>query len=146
MQFDTIDFLAVAIATVAAFAFGAVWYMALARPWVAATGRSQAEIKAAGRTFVPYVVSLVALFVMATVLAAVLGNVASVPPDSAEGVSPAVGLGDALKTAVLLWVGFVLTSMAVNHAYQGARRSLTVIDGGHWLGVLLVQAAVLSLV
>ena len=34
--------------------------------------------------------------------------------------------------------------MAVNHAFQGAKRSLTLIDGGHWLGVLLIQGAILG--
>jgi len=28
---------------------------------------------------------------------------------------------------------------------EGAKRSLTVIDGAHWLGVLVVQAIVLGL-
>jgi hypothetical protein len=40
--------------------------------------------------------------------------------------------------------GFVITTMAVNHAFQGARGSLTLLDGGHWLGVLLVQGAILG--
>ena len=44
----------------------------------------------------------------------------------------------------LLWLGFVITTMAVNHTFQGARRSLTLIDGGHWLGVLLIQGAILG--
>jgi hypothetical protein len=34
--------------------------------------------------------------------------------------------------------------MTVNHAFQGAKRSLTLIDGGHWLGVLVLQGAVLG--
>jgi hypothetical protein len=44
----------------------------------------------------------------------------------------------------LLWLGFVITTMAVNHAFQGERRALTLIDGGHWLGVLLIQGAILG--
>jgi hypothetical protein len=38
-----------------------------------------------------------------------------------------------------------MTSLIVNHAFQGAKRMLTLIDGGHWLGVLLIQSAVLIL-
>ena len=49
-----------------------------------------------------------------------------------------------LQTALMLWFGFVMTSMTVNHAFQGAKRSLTLIDGGHWLGVLLIQGAILG--
>jgi Protein of unknown function (DUF1761) len=43
-----------------------------------------------------------------------------------------------------LWFGFVITTMAVNYAFHGAKRSLTLIDGGHWLGVLLIQGAILG--
>ena len=35
------------------------------------------------------------------------------------------------------WFGFVLTTMAVNNAFCGRKPMLTVIDGGHWLGVLV---------
>ena len=37
-----------------------------------------------------------------------------------------------------------MTATAVNYAWQRAKVSLMVIDGGHWLGVLLVQGAVLG--
>ena len=48
-------------------------------------------------------------------------------------------------SGVFCWLGFVVTTLAVNHAYQGARRALTLIDAGHWLGVLLIQGAVIGL-
>ena len=35
--------------------------------------------------------------------------------------------------------------MVVNHGFQGAKASLTLIDSGHWLGVLLVQGLVIEL-
>lgn len=38
----------------------------------------------------------------------------------------------------------VITTMAVNHAFQGQRGALTLTDGGHWLGVLLIQGAILG--
>jgi hypothetical protein len=34
--------------------------------------------------------------------------------------------------------------MAVNNAFRGAKRELTLIDGGHWLGVLLLQGAIVG--
>jgi hypothetical protein len=45
----------------------------------------------------------------------------------------------------LIWVGFVITSLAASNALQGTRFSVTLIDGGHWLGVLLIQGAVMML-
>ena len=44
-----------------------------------------------------------------------------------------------------MWFGFVLTVLVTNHGFQGAKRELTVIDGGHWLGVMLLQGLVIGL-
>ena len=49
-----------------------------------------------------------------------------------------------LITGLLCWFGFVLTTLVTNHAYGKAKPMLTVIDGGHWLGVLLLQGLVLG--
>jgi hypothetical protein len=133
MDFSSVDFVACLVAAVAAFVFGAAWYMTLAKPWMAAIGKTEAEVKA-NRSPIPFLVSGLALFVMAVVLAMIWG-----------GGLAAAGLTDVLRTSVILWVGFVLTTLAVNHAYQGQKRSLTVIDGGYWLGVLLIEGVVLWL-
>ena len=47
-------------------------------------------------------------------------------------------------SAAFIWLGFVITTMVVNYAFHGARHALTLIDGGHWLGVLLIQGAILG--
>ena len=53
-------------------------------------------------------------------------------------------LVDGLLTAGFVWIGFVATTLASNHAFQGARRTLTLIDTGHWLGVLLIMGAIIG--
>jgi hypothetical protein len=62
---------------------------------------------------------------------------------TARGGTP-MSVRSGLVSGFFLWLGFVITTMAVNHAFQGERRMLTVIDGGHWLGVLLIQSAILG--
>ena len=42
------------------------------------------------------------------------------------------------------WFGFVLTTVATNNAYPGRKTMLTVIDAGHWLGVLVIIGAILG--
>ena len=75
MAFAGINHLAVLIATVAGFAFGAAYYMALSRPWLAAMGKTKEEVAAAGkRSPVPFIVSIVALLIMAWVLAGGIGH------------------------------------------------------------------------
>ena len=134
MQFDVVNPIAVIVAAVASFAFGSVWYMALARQWRDAIGKTEDEVKASmsAKTFV---VTAVAQLVMAYMLAGLIWHMG--------GAQPTVRVG--LISAGAVWLGFVATTLAVNHGFQGARRSLTVIDGGHWLGVLLIQGLVIGL-
>lgn len=136
MVFAGMNYLAILVAAAAAFAFGAVYYTALGKAWMAALGKTEAEIKGAGgMSAVPFIVAAVAQLVMAAMLAGILGHLG-------EGqVTPRNGV----VTAGFVWLGFVMTSMAVNHAFQGAKRMLTVIDGGHWLGGLLIQGLVIGL-
>jgi hypothetical protein len=49
-----------------------------------------------------------------------------------------------LLSAGFVWFGFMLTAMAVNNAFTGRKVMLTVIDAGHWLGVMLILGAVLG--
>ncbi len=49
-----------------------------------------------------------------------------------------------LLTGFAIWLGFVFPAIVVNHQFQAARPMLTLIDGLHWLGVFLVQGAVIG--
>ncbi|MEO7223985.1 MAG: DUF1761 domain-containing protein, partial [Devosia sp.] len=57
----------------------------------------------------------------------------------------ATTITNGLIVAFHVWLGFVVTSMIINHRYQGSKWSLTLIDGGYLLGVLLVQGLVIGL-
>jgi hypothetical protein len=140
MAFGSLNYWPILIAAIASFAFGAIWYGALGRQWMSARGLSEADMAKAkaetGRIPVPYIVAFVAQLLMAWMFAGVLLHMA-------QG-----GLATSIRTGVIsgffLWLGFVITTMAVNHAFQGARSALTLIDGGHWLGVLLIQGAIMG--
>ena len=73
-----INWLAIIAATAAAWIFGAIWYGALSKQWMAAIGFTDADMKdASGKTkipVIPMIVSLIAEFVMALVLAGVISN------------------------------------------------------------------------
>jgi hypothetical protein len=127
-----LDYLAIVVAAAASFIFGSIWYMALAKPWAGAQGKSASDFKPSPG---PFLTAIIAQLVMAFILAVIIALIAST--------------GDAIKngliTAAMLWLGFVVTTMCVNHAFQGCKAALTVIDVGHWLGVMLVQGLVLGL-
>ena len=135
MVFAGMNYLAILVAAAAGFAFGALYYTVLGKAWMAALGKTEAQVRAATTSALSFVIAAVAQLVMAWVLAGTLGHLG-------EG---QVTLRNGVITAGFVWVGFVLTSMAVNHTFQGARRMLTLIDGGFWLGVLVIQGAIIGL-
>jgi hypothetical protein len=140
MSLGNINYWPILIAAIASFAFGAVWYIGLGKQWMAARDMSAADMEKAkaemGPIPVPYIIAFVALLIMAWMFAGVLLHLA-------RGGMP-VTIRAGMISGFFLWLGFVMTTMAVNHAFQGAKRSLTLIDGGHWLGVLLIQGAILG--
>ena len=133
MNFAGMNILAIGLAAVAGFAFGAVYYMSLSRQWLAAIGKTKEEISGK-RSIAPFITSFVALVVMAWVLAGTLGHLG---PGQ-------VTLKNGVISALFVWVGFVATTVAVNNAFGGRKPMLSVIDGILWLGVLVVQGAIIG--
>lgn len=135
-MFENINWIGVIIATVISMAIGAAWYSALAKSWIAANGFTDEQIKSveANDTPIIYVFAALSHLVMAIVLSGVIFHSAG----------SEITIGDGLLTAFLIWLGFVLTSMTVNHRFQFKPWSLTVIDSGHYLMVMLAQGAILG--
>ena len=135
-MFDQINWIAILVATVASMGIGAAWYSALAKPWIAANGFSEEQVKAveANDTPIIYLFAAVSHVVMAIVLTGVIIHSAG----------SEITVSDGLLTAFLLWIGFVVTSMTVNHRFQFKPWALTIIDSGHYLFVLLAQGAIIG--
>lgn len=131
MTFAGMNYWAVIAAAVAGFLFGGAYYGLLSKQWLAASEQTMEEVSKTGMAL-PLLISAVSLLVMAWVLAGIIGHMGQVT------------VRTGLISGVLCWLGFVVTTIATNHAYQGARRSLTLIDAAHWLGVLIVQGAVIG--
>ncbi|MEJ8574867.1 DUF1761 domain-containing protein [Microbaculum marinum] len=129
MVFAGINYLAVVIAAVVGLAAGAIWYRAFGTVWMAALGRTRADVTPKPG---PYVVAGIAQLLMAYMLAGVLGHLGE------------VNVQNGIVGAAFIWLGFVATSIAVNDSFQGARVTLTLIDAGHWLVVLTLMGAVLG--
>lgn len=139
MEFAGVNYLAVLVAAALAWILGGVWYHVLAGPWLAAQGKSRdafaAEMQARRGTsafYFPFVLAFVALLIMAWVLA---GTMAHVGP---------ITIRNGIVSAVFVWFGFVLTTIAVNYAFSGKKPMLTVIDAGHWLAVLVLMGVVVG--
>jgi len=129
---------AVLIAAVAAWIFGAVYYGLLGKAWLAAQGETPETMKAknAGKSGIakaaPFIISFIAEIVMAAALQGILFH------------SAMNTMRQGIIAGALCWLGFVATTVLVNNAYPGRKFMLTVIDAGHWLGVLLIIGAVIG--
>jgi hypothetical protein len=119
MTFTGINYLAVFLAAVAGWLVGAAWYMSLSKPWVAAHGKTMEEFKAQAdankgtpAAWLPFVLAFVAELIMAWVFAGLLAHLG---PDQ-------VTVWNALVSAVFVWLGFVVTTLAVNNCSACERR------------------------
>jgi hypothetical protein len=128
MTFAGINYLAVLSAAVAAWVLGAVWYMALATPWIAAVGITREKIAAS----LPFVFALAACVIMAWVLAGIVGHLGQVT------------LRNGVISGLFCWVGFVITTMLVNNSFAMRSRMLLLIDGGYWLVALALMGAIIG--
>ena len=138
MAMASVNTLAIVMAAVAAWLFGAVYYGILGKPWLAAQGKTMESCKLenAGKSALakaaPFILSFAAELVMAWALYGILVHMGLLT------------LRAGMIAGALCWFGFVLTTVAVNNAFSGRKPMLTLIDAGHWLGVLVVIGAIVG--
>jgi hypothetical protein len=133
MNFAGLNWIAIIVAAFGGYAFGAIWYMVLSKPWMAAVGMSEADVKGDGSlgSKLPFLYAIIANLIMAFTMAGLMAHMV-------------VDLRHGLITAGFIWGGFLFPVLLVNYGFQGRPFRLTLIDAGHWLGVLLVIAAVIG--
>ena len=129
MVFAGMNYVAILIAAVAGFAWGAAYYMTLSKQWLAAVGKVEPN-----KSATPFIISFVALIVMAFVLSGAIGHLG---PGN-------VTVKNGIISGVILWAGFIATTIFVNNAYPGRKYMLSVIDCIHWLGVVVIQGAIIG--
>ena len=137
MRFAGIDYWAVFIAAIAGYVVGAVWYWGLSKPWLAAHGFPEDMMKSKGGekpSPLPFILAFVADVVMAWVLAGLIGHL---------GIGQVTPMNGVISAA-FVWLGFVITTLAVNNSFAKRKPILIAIDGGHWLAELLVMGAVIG--
>ena len=132
MVFAGLNYLAILLAALAAFGWGAIYYMTLSKQWLAAVGISREQMQS--RSAAPFVISSIALIVMSWVLAGTVGHLG---PGQ-------VTIKNGIISGLFLWLGFIATTVFVNNAYPGRKYSLSVIDSIHWLGVVVIEGAVIG--
>jgi hypothetical protein len=129
-----VNCLAIVIAAIVAWISGAVWYTAFGRTWIVALGMTPEKMEAANTFgfYLPFILLLLADLVIGWALAMLLSHLGTHTMRSG------------LATAGLCWFGFVLSTMLVNNSFAKRDRRLIIIDGGHWLLVLLLLGTVIG--
>jgi hypothetical protein len=124
------EFLNVIAAAIAAFVFGAVWYIAMSKPWMAASGVTEEQQRASGP--MPFVIGLLAMVLVAGMMRHLLGT--SGVTTVSGGAIAGFGVGAFLITP---WV-------AMNYGFSLRKPALTVIDGVNSVVGCTIMGAVLN--
>ena len=114
-------FLAVLLAAAAAYGFGAIWYMALSKQWMAAAGLTEGGIKGNGgkQSPKPYIISAICMVLVAGMMRHIFA--ASGIETAGLGLMAGFGLGLFIATP---WI-------ATNNAFGMRPSTLTLIDGAY---------------
>ena len=130
------EFAIVVAAAIAGYVLGAVWYMVLAKPWMAAAGIETGEDgrPKQGMGAATYVLAFIAMLLVAGMLRHVLGQAGI----DSWGKAGLAGLGLGLFVASP-WI-------MLNNAFGGRPFTLTLIDGGYATFGCGLMAVVLTLI
>ena len=113
-------FLSVVVAAVAGFAFGAVWYMVLAKPWMeAANIKTDQNGRPEGDSPLPYIMAAIAMLLVAGMMRHTFAL--SGIETAQKGLISGLGVG----------LFFISPWIMINNGYGRRPFKLTLIDGGY---------------
>ena len=116
---------AILVATMASLGFGALYY--------GATSRGRPRPSGLAGTLA---IAFVAKFWLCSILA---GALILAPPKAGVWTMT-------LGSAFVIWIGFVAPVIIATYRHRALGMQKALIDCGHWLGAMLVQAVVLRLI
>jgi len=128
-----INYIAVALAALAMWMIGAVWYSSFSVPWMIYAGVTEEMEKKLSQMDMAriYGGSIIAFFITFYVQSHV---------HHAFQVKDAKG---AATAALWNWLGFVAMVIYVNNSYQAKSFLLTLIDSGYWLISMIIGGIIL---
>ena len=127
------NYWAILVAAIASFVFEAVWYSIFLQKWLDGTGRTMAWLAAAGMSeALQYGTALVSAGVIATAISCVTQLTG--PQTALRGI----------RVAVMLWLGFVVTTWATEYICEVRPLSLFAINTGFWLVSMSLMGAIVG--
>ncbi|HEX8553546.1 MAG TPA: DUF1761 domain-containing protein [Sphingomonas sp.] len=132
MIYIAINAVAIMTAALASLAFGIGYYRLADRSGAIRFGGGGGGAGGA--------ISMLVIFVAEAWFAAILaGALILAPPEAGQWTK-------ALGSAVIIWIGFVVPVLIVTHRIRERPNRAALIDCGHWLGAMIVQAVVLQMI
>ena len=126
------NYLAIAVAAIACFLFEGGWYSIFLQPWLNGIGRTNEWLMSTSVN--PAFQFAVALVAEAIIAAAISCLTQLTGPQTWQR---------GIKVAVMLWLGFVLTTLSTEYVFEVRPWSLLGINAGFWLlGMILMGAIV----
>lgn len=114
------EFLSIIVAAIASFAFGAVWYMILSKPWVEAAGiKVDQNGRPVSQSATPFILAGIAMILVSGMMRHVFGMAGIDTID--KGLMAGLGIG----------LFFISPWIMINNAYGDRPFKLTLIDGGY---------------
>ncbi len=128
------QYVSVLAAAVAAYGFGALWYMSLGKPWMKAAGITQDQVDGgAGKNPGPFIISAIMVIIVAGMMRHMFAQ---------AGV---VGLEKSALSGFGLGAFIAAPWLVTNYAYAMRPKVLTLIDGGYSMIGCTIIGVVLGL-
>ena len=127
------NYWAILAAAVACFVFEAAWYSIFLKAWLTGTGRTMEWLVGTGvNPLLQYATALVSAAVMAAAISCITQLTG--PQTALRGI----------RAGILLWLGFVLTTLSTEYVFEVRPFSLLGINAGFWLGGMIVMGAIVG--
>jgi len=131
LHFTSINYLAVLVATLVAYFFGALWYSSIlfGKIWMRALGKGKEELPA---PTLPMLISFILTFITALGLAVLINSL---------GITTFLG---GIFIGLFIAIAFIATNTLSEYLYSGTSMKLFWIHAGYRVVYILIMGAILA--
>jgi hypothetical protein len=127
----TVDWVGIIVATVAAMLIGGLWYGPLfGKSWMTLIGKTTEEVHAQGG--LAYLIAALGAFVTAIVMTYVTQWAA------------ADGFGEGALVGVVMWAGFIVSTLVTGGVFEGRPWELIMINSGNSLLTFFIVGGIVA--
>jgi hypothetical protein len=127
----SIDWVGIIVAVVVAMVVGGLWYgPVFGKNWMGYVGKTREELRAQGG--MGYLFAIVGSLVLAFVMTYVTQW------------ADAIGFGEGLLVGIVMWAGFVLSTLVTGSVFEGRPWGLIMLNSGNSLVTFMLVGGIVS--